>query len=88
MRIFVGNLNYTTNNQSLRTAFEPYGEVSDATVVTDRDSDRSRGFGFVEMPAKEQAEGAIRALNGQEIDGRAVTVNESRPKTQSNARRW
>ena len=88
MRIFVGNLNYTTDGHGLRTAFERFGDVADATVVTDRDSDRSRGFGFVEMPAKEQAEAAIRALNGQEIDGRSVTVNESRPKTQSNARRW
>ena len=88
MRIFVGNLNYTTTGSSLRAAFEPYGEVTDATIVMDRDSDRSRGFGFVEMPAQAQAEAAIRSLNGQDLDGRNVTVNESRPKTQSNARRW
>ena len=91
MRIFVGNLNYTTTGNGLRTAFERYGDVAEATIVMDRDSDRSRGFGFVEMPAKEQAEAAIRGLNGQDVDGRSVTVNESRPKTQSNnssARRW
>ena len=88
MRIFVGNLSYSTDGQSLRTAFERYGEVADATIVIDRGTDRSRGFGFVEMPANDQAEAAIRGLNGQDLDGRNVTVNESRPKTQSNARRW
>jgi RNA recognition motif-containing protein len=88
MRIFVGNLNYTTDGSGLRSAFERFGDVTDANVVMDRDSNRSRGFGFVEMPAKEQAEAAIRGLNGQDLDGRSVTVNESRPKTQSNARRW
>ena len=88
MRIFIGNLNYSTDGQGLRNAFSSYGEVQDATVVTDRDSDRSRGFGFVEMAAQEQAEAAIRGLNGKEIDGRTVTVNESRPKAQSNSRRW
>ena len=88
MRIFVGNLSYSTDGQNLRTAFERYGEVADATIVLDRGTDRSRGFGFVEMPTKDQADAAIRGLNGREIDGRSVTVNESRPKVQSDSRRW
>ena len=90
MRIFVGNLNYQTDDNSLRAAFAPYGDVTEATVVVDRYSDRSRGFGFVEMPANEQAQAAIRGLNGTDIDGRNVTVNESQPKERrtSSAPRW
>ena len=87
MRIFVGNLNYQTDGQGLRTAFEQYGEVSEATIVMDRQTDRSRGFGFVEMATYEQAEAAIRGLNGQDLEGRNLTVNESQPKQQA-ARRW
>ena len=83
MRIFVGNLSYQTDDSSLRAAFEPYGDVTEATVVVDRYSDRSRGFGFVEMPANDQAEAAIRALNGTELSGRQLTVNESRPRERS-----
>ena len=80
MKIFVGNLNYQTNDDDLRAAFSPYGEVTDATVVLDRMTNRSRGFGFVEMPDTTQANAAIAALNGKEVDGRALTVNESQPK--------
>lgn len=87
MRIFVGNLNYRTDDESLRSAFERFGQVTEANVVMDRQTQRSRGFGFVEMPAAEQAQAAIRGLNGQDLDGRKLTVNESQPKPQA-ARRW
>lgn len=80
MRIFVGNLNYRTDDDGLRAAFEPHGAVTEATVVVDRYSDRSRGFGFVEMPNNTEAETAIQALNGQELEGRQLTVNESQPR--------
>lgn len=80
MRIFVGNLNYRTDDNGLRAAFEPFGEVTEATVVVDRYSDRSRGFGFVEMPSNGEAEAAIQALNGKELDDRPLTVNESQPR--------
>ena len=88
MRIFVGNLNYRTDDNGLRSAFERFGQVTEANVVMDRQTQRSRGFGFVEMPDATQAQAAIRGLNGQDLDGRNVTVNESQPKTQSAPRRW
>ncbi len=80
MNIYVGNLSYNTTDDSLRVAFEAYGDVDTARVIMDRDTGRSKGFGFVEMPNKDQADAAIEALNGKEIDGRALTVNEARPK--------
>ncbi len=80
-KIFVGNFAFSTTEAELRGWFEPYGAVDSATVVTDRDTGRSRGFGFVEMPNNNAAEAAIAALNGKEMSGRALTVNEARPKT-------
>jgi len=80
MRIYVGNLSYETTEDSLRRAFEPYGAVDSATVVTDRGTGRSRGFGFVEMGNDEEAKNAINSLNGTELEGRTLTVNESRPQ--------
>ena len=80
MKIYVGNLPFTTGEDELRELFAPYGNPSSATVVTDRMSGRSRGFGFVEMDDPEQAKAAIAALNGREIGGRALTVNEARPQ--------
>jgi RNA recognition motif-containing protein len=80
MDIYVGNLAYATTDDSLRAAFEAYGEVTSARVVTDRISHRSKGFGFVEMPNDEQARQAIEAMNGQDVDGRKVVVNEARPR--------
>ncbi len=80
MDIYVGNLAYTTNDESLRAAFAAYGEVSSARVVSDRMTGRSKGFGFVEMPDRAQAQAAIDALNGKELDGRTLRVNESQPK--------
>jgi len=80
MKIYVGNLPFTTTEEQLREMFAPHGETSSATIVTDRMTGRSRGFGFVEMPDAEQAKAAIAALNGREIAGRALTVNEARPQ--------
>ena len=80
MKLYVGNLNYQTQDNELREHFAQYGEVISANVVTDRDTGRSRGFGFVEMSSDEDAQKAMAALNGQELDGRSLKVNESRPR--------
>ena len=80
MEIYVGNLAYATNDDGLKAAFEPFGEVTAVRVVTDRMTGRSKGFGFVTMPDATQAQAAIDALNGHELDGRTVRVNESQPK--------
>ncbi|PZC46333.1 MAG: RNA recognition motif-containing protein [Chloroflexi bacterium] len=80
MRIYVGNLAYGITDQELEEAFAPFGQVESAQVVTDRYSGRSKGFGFVEMADKEQAEAAIASLNAKELSGRALTVNEARPR--------
>jgi len=82
MNIYVGNLSYNTDDESLRKAFEAYGEVSSAQVVVDRETGKSRGFGFVEMPDQTAAEEAIKALNGSDLDGRNVSVNQARPKAE------
>ena len=86
MDIYVGNLAYTTNDESLRVAFAEYGEVTFARVVADRMTGRSKGFGFVEMPDRAQAQAAIDALNGKELDGRTLRVNESQPKPREERR--
>jgi cold-inducible RNA-binding protein len=80
MKIYVGNLPFTTGEDELRELFAPFGNPSSATVVTDRMSGRSRGFGFVEMDDPEQAKAAIAALNGRDFGGRALTVNEAKPQ--------
>ncbi|MFB3812775.1 MAG: RNA recognition motif domain-containing protein [Terriglobales bacterium] len=81
-KIFVGNFSFRTTEAELRQWFEAHGSVESATVVTDRDSGRSRGFGFVEMPNNSEADAAIAALNGADAAGRPLTVNEARPKTE------
>ena len=78
--IYVGNLSWSTTEEVLRETFEQYGAVLSARIITDRDTGRSRGFGFVEMENEEEANAAIEALNGQMQDGRALTVNEARPR--------
>jgi cold-inducible RNA-binding protein len=78
--IYVGNLSYDTTQDQLQTLFEAHGEVSSVNVITDRGTGRSRGFAFVEMATQEAANAAIAALNGQEVDGRALTVNEAKPR--------
>ncbi|MFH1964488.1 MAG: RNA-binding protein [Acidobacteriota bacterium] len=80
MNIYVGNISYSTNETMLEQAFSAYGTVDSARIITDRDSGRSKGFGFVEMSDQSEAQAAIEALNGSDIDGRSITVNEARPK--------
>ena len=80
--IFVGNLNFNTSEDELRQLFETYGQVDRVSIMTDRDTGRSRGFGFVEMTSAEDGEKAIAALNGHEIGGRTLNINEARPKTE------
>ncbi|MDP6625386.1 MAG: RNA-binding protein [Nitrospinota bacterium] len=86
MKLFVGSLSYDLTEDALKAAFEAYGEVESATIIVDRDSGRSKGFGFVEMPDKEAAQKAIEGLNDTELDGRSIAVNEARPKPKSHKR--
>jgi RNA recognition motif-containing protein len=81
MKIYVGNLSYTATEDDIRQAFEEYGNLSSVDIITDRETGRSRGFAFVEMPDGGEAKQAIEKLNLAEIAGRKVTVNEARPKT-------
>ena len=85
-KIYVGNFAFSMTEGELRSMFEPYGKVETATLVTDRDTGRSRGFGFVEMTEDAEAASAIGALNGRDSGGRPLTVNEARPKTDRPAR--
>jgi len=85
-KIFVGNFSFSLSEDELRSLFTPFGTVDSATVVTDRATGRSRGFGFVEMPNNDEAEKAITALNGKDSGGRALTVNEARPKVDRGGR--
>jgi len=78
--IFVGNLNFNTSEDDLRQMFEAHGQVDRVSIMTDRETGRSRGFGFVEMANSEEAERAIAALNGTQLGGRTLNVNEARPK--------
>ncbi|HNW16259.1 MAG TPA: RNA-binding protein [bacterium] len=80
MNIYVGNLAYNLSEDELKAAFEAFGKVESARFVTDRDTGRSKGFGFVEMPNKDEATKAINALNGTELQGRTLTANEARPR--------
>jgi RNA recognition motif-containing protein len=80
MRIYVGGISYSTNSDGLRRLFEQVGTVSDATIVEDRYSGQSKGFGFVEMPNNDEANAAITKFNGYNLDGRSLTVNEARPR--------
>jgi RNA recognition motif-containing protein len=80
MKIYVGNLSFSINDESLSQIFSEYGAVDSAKVIVDRDSGRSRGFGFVEMADDQEARNAIESANGKEIDGRALTVNEAKPQ--------
>ena len=81
--IFVGNLDFAATESSIRSLFEQYGNVERVNLVTDRDTGRSRGFAFVEMTDTSEADRAIAALNGAEVNGRALNVNEARPKSDS-----
>jgi RNA recognition motif-containing protein len=80
MKLYVGNLNFQTNSQQLQELFAQFGTVESATVVEDRETGRSRGFGFVEMSTKEEGDAAIAQFNGKEVNGRALNVNEAKPR--------
>jgi RNA recognition motif-containing protein len=80
--IFVGNLSFTASEDGVRSMFEAYGAVERVSIVTDRDTGQPKGFGFVEMTNDTEAEKAISELNGTELNGRALTINEARPKTE------
>ena len=80
MNLYVGNLPYRMTEDQLRQEFEQYGQVSSCTIIMDKATGQSKGFGFLEMPAREEAEAAITGLNGREIQGRRLNVNEARPR--------
>jgi cold-inducible RNA-binding protein len=82
MNIYVGNLSFDVDDGALKTLFTEFGEVTSARVITDKETGRSRGFGFVEMPVQAEGEAAIKALNGKESGGRTLNVNEARPKAE------
>lgn len=86
-KIYVGNLPYSVTDATLRSNFEEFGGVSSAKVMMDRETGRSKGFGFVEMPSAEEAQAAISALNGMSVDGRSITVNLARPREESGGNR-
>ncbi len=95
MNIYVGNMSYDTTEDNLRTMFEEHGSVAEVRVITDRDTGRPKGFAFVEMASDDEARAAMEALNGKEVEGRALTVNEARPRGESRGgggggggRRW
>ena len=79
MNVYVGNLSYDLSEEDLKSAFEEYGEVTSAKIISDRYSGRSKGFGFIEMTSDEEGKAAIEGLTGKELGGRAIVVNEARP---------
>ena len=80
MNVYVGNLSYDLSEEDLKSAFEEYGEVTSAKIISDRYSGRSKGFGFIEMSSDDEAKAAIEGLTGKELAGRAIVVNEARPR--------
>lgn len=82
MNIYVGNLSYDITEDELRAAFTEFGQVESASIITDKYSGQSKGFGFIEMPSKEEAQSAIDSLNGKELNGREIVVNEARPRSE------
>ena len=82
MNIYVGNLSFDATEEDVREVFEAFGKVESAKIVQDKYSGRSRGFGFVEMPSADEAKAAISGLNGKEVKGRALSVNEARPRSE------
>ena len=83
MKIYAGNLSYQVPEDDLRQAFESFGQVESAAIIKDKYSGQSKGFGFIEMPSKAEAQSAIDGLNGKELKGRTLNVNEARPRTES-----
>jgi cold-inducible RNA-binding protein len=86
VKIYVGNLSYSIDSEDLRAAFAEFGAIDSAEVIVDRNTNRSRGFGFVEMSNDEEAKAAIEGLNGKELDGRPLNVNEARPRRNDSGR--
>jgi RNA recognition motif-containing protein len=82
MNIYVGNLSYEVTEEDLRTSFESFGKVESANIINDKYSGKSKGFGFIEMPSAEEAKAAIDGLNGKELKGRNLNVNEARPRSE------
>ena len=82
MNIYVGNLSYTVTEEDLQKAFEAFGQVASISIIRDKFSNQSKGFGFVEMPVKEEGQAAIDGMNGKELKGRTMNVNEARPRTE------
>jgi len=81
MNIYVGNLSYSVTEDDLKHAFEAFGQLASVSIIKDKFSNQSKGFGFVEMPTQEEAQAAISGMNGKELKGRAMNVNEARPRT-------
>ena len=90
MKLYVGNLSYSTTQDTLQAEFGAHGQLEEVAIITDRETGRPRGFAFVTMPNDEEGRAAIEALNGRELDGRTITVNEARPKSEGRGggRRW
>ncbi len=86
MKLYVGNLSYSTTQDTLQAEFSAHGQVEEVAVITDRETGRPRGFAFVTMANDEEGRAAIETLNGREVDGRTITVNEARPKTERGGR--
>lgn len=86
MKIYVGNLSYGTSEDELRSAFEPFGAVGSVDIISDRETGRSKGFGFVEMTNNDEAKAAIEGLDGKELGDRNLTVNEARPRQEGGSR--
>ena len=86
IKLYVGNLAYSVDDSDLQKLFAPYGNVSSAQVIKDRETGRSKGFGFVELASGQEGKAAITALHGKDVDGRALVVNEARPKEESGGR--
>ncbi|OGR28371.1 MAG: RNA-binding protein [Desulfobacterales bacterium RIFOXYA12_FULL_46_15] len=87
MKLYLGNLSYEVTEDDLRQALEPFGQVESVTILKDRDSGRPKGFGFAEMASKAEGQAAIEGLNGKELKGRALNVNEARPRTENSGGR-
>ncbi len=83
MKIYIGNLSYEVTEEDLRLALEPFGQIESVDVIKDKYSGKSKGFGFAEIPSKDEAQAAIDGLNGKDLKGRTLTVNEARPRTEN-----
>ena len=87
-KIYVGNLNYDTEEETLRSLFAEHGTVSSVSIITDRYTGMSKGFGFIEMSTTDEAQAAVNSLNGREVDGRTIRVNEAREKPRQDSHRY